>query len=229
MSITKFSTSLTSVLAPTTYTVLSLPVYKRTASGSIIVSMSGSGAVRIFSNRDDFSATWNLNYEYKNNAFDENLSSYAHYLVPPATGETDALTVDFNTVADRIILIGLFGGNTTVYHRLYGSPDGNTWNLLLTSNVTSATAYTLRSTFRYLKITVQNTSTSASHSSCICELAAFPIAGAVYARSITYEDKVVFGEIQTNRYYITVEPSPSLTIAVFERAPPSSGSEVWVL
>lgn len=227
MSLTKFTSALTQVLAPSTYTSLNNAVVKRVASGSVIIYLSGSGAVKVIPSKDDFTDTWIINYNNRGNAFDDVLNSYASYTVPSNTPESDALILDYYSVKERYIHFRCTSGSTSLTHRLYISSNGSNWSLVVESNASTTTSYFLKTTFRYLKITVQNTSASGV-SSMINELACFSADNYIYYKSITYSDKVVFDEFQCATYYLWVEPSPALTISIYERSTPSAGSEVWV-
>lgn len=229
MSVTKLSASLTQVLAPTTYTSLSNPIYRRTPGGSVLICTVGSGAVRVYQAKDSFTATWNLSYSNQTNAFDDNLSTYASYTVPAGQVETEAVTVDFGAVAERYIHLRLYGSSADCYHRIYTSSDGSIWTLWITTNTSSATSFFRKDTIRYIRITVQNATTTVSVTSYICEVAGFATGGAFFTRTVSYTDRVVIDEIQPNPYWLWVDPSPSLTASVYERAPPSSAGEIWVL
>ncbi|MEM0506654.1 MAG: hypothetical protein QXW58_05315 [Thermosphaera sp.] len=229
MNITKFTASLTQALAPTNYSTLSNPIYKRTPVGSIIICLTGSGTIRVFQAKDNFTPTWNLNYSNQSGAFDDDLSSYAGYGVPANTSETTALTIDYNSNTERIFMIRLCGTGSYIIHRIYVSGDGVNWSLLFQTNVTTATTYVYKATFRYARITVQNTDTANTYSSILYEIAAFALVNASFTKSITYADKITFDEIQCNPYWVFAEPNPSLNLSIYERTPPSSATEIWLI
>ncbi|MEM0010921.1 MAG: hypothetical protein QXT84_04405 [Candidatus Bathyarchaeia archaeon] len=229
MSITKLSATLTQAVAPTTYTSVSNPIYRRTPAGSVLLATVGSGTVRVFQSKDSFTATWNLNYSNQSNAFDDNLSTYASYTVPAGQPETDALTVDFGAVDERYIHVRLLSSASNLYHRVYISSDGSSWMKVLETNTTTATSYVFKGIFRYVKITVLNTDSTYVNTSYINEVSGFGTGSAFFTRTVSLANRVVIDEIQPNPYWLWVDPSPSLTVSVFERAPPSSAGEIWVL
>ncbi|MEM3964868.1 MAG: hypothetical protein QW584_04000, partial [Thermofilaceae archaeon] len=141
----------------------------------------------------------------------------------------EAVTVDFGAVAERYIHVRLYGSSADCYHRIYTSSNGSTWTLWITTNTSSATSFFIKDTIRYIRITVQNATTTVSVISYICEVNGFATSSAFFTRTVSYTDKVVIDEIQVNPYWIWVDPSPSLTVSVFERASPSSATEVWIL
>ncbi|MEM1726581.1 MAG: hypothetical protein QXD86_05875 [Candidatus Bathyarchaeia archaeon] len=228
MSIIKFSASPMQVLAPTDYTALSNPVYKRVPKGSILLCLSGSGAVRVFQAKSNFSGSWNLNYSNKPNVFDDDLGTYASYLVPANTLETDALVIDYNSVAERYLLIRLYSSVGSLYHRIYVSNNGVEWNLLFETNNAAVATFLFKSTFRYVKITVRNIDTTSGRTSYLGEIMAFTLTDALYTKSITYANKVVIDEIQCNPYWVWVEPNPIVNLSIYEKTTPSSASEIWV-
>lgn len=229
MGITKLSASLTQVLAPTDYTASSIAVYKRVPKGSILLCLSGSGDVRVFQSKSNFSADWKLNYSFKANAFDDNPGTFANYSVPANTPETDALVIVYDSVVERYLFIRLYSDSTALYHRIYVSNDGVEWNLLFEANNTSAATFSFKSTFKYVKIAVRNVSTTSTYTSYLCEITAFTLADTLYTKSITYADKVVIDEIQCNPYWVCVEPNPIVNLSIYERTTPSSASEIWVM
>lgn len=228
MSLLRLTASLSNVLSPGSYTSLANPIYRRTPIGSVLLCSAGSGVVRLFNRKTNFSATWRLNYSDQNKAFDDDLSTSALYSVGPNQAETSAIDLDFGSTSERYILVRLVSGSSLLRHRIYTSIDGQEWELIAESNSTSVTSLFIKAVARYLKITVAN-SDSVSRNSAIYEIAPFTTSEAILSRTVTYTDKIVIDEIYVDRYWLWIDPAPVLNVSVFERTVPSEGAEIWVM
>lgn len=222
-SLTRLSATLTTVLSPTIYSTPTLIVYRRKATGSQLISISGNGTIYHFGEKDSFTVNWIADYTNKTNAYDDNADTYAHYGVPQQ-GETDAVIFDYGTITERFVFYKCSAGSTYVTSYVYISNDGSSWVRKITSNVSSPTTYSFSDTFRYLKITLQ--ATYAGYLHYIYEITAFSKTNNIYSKTITPQDKVVIEEFDYSNYTIGVEGN--VNISIYERAPPSSVSEVWI-
>jgi len=207
------------ILAPTSYAALTNILYGRRPTGRAIISACGAGRIAVYTQADSATLTWNLNYANQPNLTDLNSETYAGYWVPGNQAETDAVIANYGSVAERFIVfrVGTNSSGSTLTHRLYISNDGATWTKILETNVTTPPqTFIQKQTFRYLKVTVQNTS-STGYESRLYELTAFATTGGVFNRNLTVNDETVNFEGLMSVYCVFVDPVGNLMVSIHEK------------
>jgi hypothetical protein len=134
--------------------------------------------------------------------FDWDDDSYALWEVPANT-EFNAFMIDFGDVFDGFIRIytssATWGG---VFHRLYGSNDGNTWSLIYEKGGPYGELYAYSKGYKYYKVAFRNTRSSLGYAT-IYSFEAYPAYSAPYRRVVkTDTEKRVVVVVANGRYQV---------------------------
>lgn len=224
---TKWTTNYSQVLA-TTQTKNACLVFNKKATGKIHAFVGGNGSLYIAQNRDTFTYTGAMSYLER--AFDHDLGSYANYQKTGVISETNILTVDYGSVAVRILYLKV-GADANTKLRIYLSSDGANWvNLLTITNTDQYELITITS-LRYLKVTYENLTPGTVGVSKVYEIWAVSTANC-YSITSTWESGVQRLSVGLPVYFVFVFPTesinPTATCAIYEENVPTSVQEVGV-
>ncbi|MEM3662376.1 MAG: hypothetical protein QXI68_02205 [Sulfolobales archaeon] len=228
MSVRKIIADLTVTLSPTEYKTLSNPVYGRYPLNPIQVSFYGSGVINIFNAPDTFTPTWGADYVNKDYAYDTDLNSYAYISVGTSVPETIALTVDYGVSKERYLFLKFGSASNVLRKYVYLSVDGSTWTQIYNAYPAGTVTLIRKDIFRYVRISYSNASSTAGDTSYIYEVNAFDVSNPSYSKTITQTDGIISDEIILSRYWVWVEPSPSLTLSIIEEGLPSRGTKILI-
>lgn len=218
----------TQVVAPTTSTTDSCVYFNRIPLGKIHVFGCGNGWLYITQSGESPSSYTNLRWSNIQNAFDADINTYASASVAAGTAETDSLVVDYGSVASRVLYVK---GSTVhsipyVTLRFYYSQDGTNWSLFLTISPNTTKEATYIGNMRYVKVTVENTSSNNSYA-YLHEIWAVTTANC-YAVAPTWESGIQKLSLGLPRYFVFAKPNPSITYAIYEENVPASVQEVVI-
>ena len=212
------------VVAPTTCTDIYCAVFNRTPIGKIHAFACGNGWLYIAQNRDSFTYTDLLGFSNIGNAFDENINTYASKGIGGAMSETDALIVDYGSVADRLIYVkGSTGLNITL--RFYYSPDGTNWTNILGIGSNSSGEKAYYANMRYIKATVE--ASQGGYAVNIHEIWAVSVANC-YVIAPTWDSGIQKLSLGLSKYFVFARAGPSVTYAIYEENVPTSVQEVVI-
>jgi hypothetical protein len=131
--------------------------------------------------------------------FDWDDNSYASWQISPNT-TIDAFMIDFGNVFEGIIRINIYSWG--LFHRLYGSNDGNTWTLIYEEIGFSGELFEYSQGYKYYKIVFKNTRSDTRNAN-IYSFEAYPAYPTPYQRVVKSDtEKRVVVVVANGRYQV---------------------------